>query len=349
MPVQSRCIIVDKKNASRAIEMLRKCGCIRSELRIKHVNNSIKIPIKDVNEDLISRILSDINYTLCYDFFDERTPSKTYKDILKGRIPNQVIKELPRSYDIIGDIAIIKLKSLDLIEGLKDELAKAIMKISKNVKSVYAEIPGLETEYRLRKLIHLGGEKRTLTIHREYGISMYVDVSKTYFNPSLAEEHRRIALEVREGEIVGDLFTGVGPFALHIATLKNSTIYAIDVNPYAIECLIKSIIMNENKLKGKIVPINADVRLILSILKDEVFDRVILNLPHKSLDFLPIAIEKLKRKGVAHIYLISEREELAKDMVDNVCKILRCKVTYIRRVIDYAPHKFIYRVDVVKF
>ena len=44
----------------------------------------------------------------------------------------------------------------------------------------------------------------------------HVDVAKAYFSPRLSHEHERVASLVQSGEVVTDLFSGVGPFSVLI-------------------------------------------------------------------------------------------------------------------------------------
>lgn len=343
---RAKCVKVLKDKANQVLNILSKLSIRDRNLKVKRVDDYVLIPIRDdVNHQDISKVLGNISFSICVNEFEEIIKHKSYKDLLKDKVPSQVLRLLPRSFDIVGDIAIIKLKDRAVIK-YGDEIAKAIMSIAKNVRVVYAEKPGLKGEFRVKKLTHLGGERRSWTIHKEYGIKIYVDIAKAYYNPSLAEEHRRIALMTHDSEVIADLFTGVGPFPLHIASIRYSLIYAIDKNIEAIKCLLNSITMN--KLKGRIVSINADANDFLNVIKDEVLDRVIMNLPHASLTFLGKVLPKLRRNGYVHLYLIASNEDDALNKVLNTYPSNHYSYTVnnVRRVIDYSPHKYIYRVDV---
>jgi tRNA G37 N-methylase Trm5 len=62
------------------------------------------------------------------------------------------------SYDIIGDIAIIRL--LNGYHGNARNIAEEIMKLHKNVKTVLAQTNRITGEFRLRQLIHLEARTR---------------------------------------------------------------------------------------------------------------------------------------------------------------------------------------------
>ncbi|RLF21959.1 MAG: class I SAM-dependent methyltransferase family protein, partial [Thermoprotei archaeon] len=189
------------------------------------------------------------------------------------------------------------------------------------------------------------------TIHSEYGLRFKVDVLNTYFSPRLAYEHRRVAEEVRDGEIVVDMFTGVGPFAIHIASLRRCLVYAVDLNPAAYRLLIENIKLNKRNLKGEIIPVNADVRLLAKYIRN-IANRVIMNLPEYSHEFVGTALTLLRKEGgVIHYYTFEdEPEELEKAV-----RKLRClveaqgrrilKVLKVRRVKSIAPHRWHIVVD----
>ncbi|HDH07392.1 MAG TPA: hypothetical protein ENF87_03380, partial [Thermoproteales archaeon] len=140
------------------------------------------------------------------------------KDYLRGLLTDEELKLVPSSYDIIGSrqkaVVIIELP-----ENLGDKrllVAKALMKIHKNVKSVLVKKSARKGIYRLRELEVILGEKDTEVIHVEYGYRLKLDPTKVYFSPRESTERQRIARQVREGEVVMVMFAGVGPYAFAI-------------------------------------------------------------------------------------------------------------------------------------
>ena len=342
--MRSKCVKVRRELCSKVIEVLSRAGLMRKELKFKSNGEYVKIPVMLSDERRLTRVLSYVQWEICEDDFEVSARGLTYKDLLRGSLPDNIIEELPRSYYIIGDIAVIHLP--EELTRYGSEIAEAIMKVAKNVKAVYATT-GIVGDYRLMNLIHLGGERRTWTIHKEYGINIYVDVGKAYFNPSLSEEHRRVATKVRENEVVIDLFAGVGPFALHILTSVRCRVYVVDINEHAINCFLKSIELNRKRIIGEYVAIIGDALKFVDVVKDSCVDRVIMNLPHKALEYIPKVIEKVKVNGVLHVYCIaSDREEAASKVLASAKG--RGDVEEVVKVLDYAPFKYIYRVDLVR-
>jgi len=124
-------------------------------------------------------------------------------DFLKGKIPEDLLSKVRRSYDIIGDIIVIDIpKELEPYEEL---IANALLSIHKNCKVVAKIISKTEGKFRVRRVRVIQGENRTYTLHKENGLIFYLDINKVFYTPRLATERKRIASMVQPGERVGDL------------------------------------------------------------------------------------------------------------------------------------------------
>ncbi|MEM2281292.1 MAG: class I SAM-dependent methyltransferase family protein, partial [Candidatus Bathyarchaeia archaeon] len=233
-------------------------------------------------------------------FPERRKQPKTIYEALEDKMPPHLLACLPRAIDFVGDIAIIEIPPE--LEAYKMEIGNAILQVHKNVKTVLAKAGAVKGEYRLREFNVIAGQPKTETIHREHGCQFHVDLAKAYFSPRLSHEHMRVASAVKEGETVIDMFTGVGPFAILIAkTHSNVKVYAIDINPHAVELLKKNVRLN--RVNGKVHPILGDARQIVKQQLRGTADRVIMNLPEKAMEFVEAACEALKPEGgVIHFY-----------------------------------------------
>ncbi len=204
--------------------------------------------------------------------------------------------------DIIGDIAIIKKPFGLNIEELRP-LAEALLKKIPYIRSVWAASGPVEGEYRIRAYTHLAGEKRSTTIYREHGCVFKVDITRVYISPRLSTEHRRVAEQVRPGEIVVNMYAGIGLFSIIIAKLaRPKRVYSIDINPYAYELMAENIKLN--KVGDIVIPILGDAGEIVGTrIRDEA-DRVLMPLPELALAHLPNAIRALREeRGIIHVYL----------------------------------------------
>jgi tRNA (guanine37-N1)-methyltransferase len=217
---------------------------------------------------------------------------KRLRDKLSDVLSTEQLNRVCSSFDIVGDIAIIKHNNVQNTKAV----AKVVMTIHKNIKTVFAPATRIEGNYRVRKLRLLAGENKTSTFHKESGCTFRVDVEKCYFSPRLSFEHARIARFVGAGEVVVNMFAGVGCFSILIA--KNacqSKIYSIDVNPAAVECMSENIKMND--VFSQVVPLLGDSKEIIQTQLKGVADRVLMPLPEKALEYLPFAVLALKQTG----------------------------------------------------
>lgn len=286
-------------------------------------------------------------YKYVYEEFEvQNKDPESYKDLLN--IPNDLVDQLPTSFDCIGDIILIKISSE--LERYKEDIGVALLKAQKHAQTVIAIEP-VSGELRVRSVEIIAGVNKTETVHTEYGLQMLLDVSDTYFSPRLASERKRIASLVKDDEVIVDLFTGVAPFPLMIATYAHpKKIIAIDKNPIAVEYAKKNIMRNDLLDIIDVFEADAeDAELLLDTCGLKA-DRVIMNLPFDSFRFLPIAFSILSSFGMIHFYeiikeaCIDERIGLIKkSALDHGYSIIKVNV---RKIKTYAPHEFYIGIDI---
>ena len=91
------------------------------------------------------------------------------------------------------------------------------MQTHKRIKTVLRQASPVSGDFRLRKLEWIAGERKTETVHKEYGCILKVDLGKCYFSPRLSYERNRIAHQVQPGEVMVNMFAGVGSYSIVIA------------------------------------------------------------------------------------------------------------------------------------
>lgn len=208
------------------------------------------------------------------------------------------LADIYNSYDIIGDIAIIRVTEKSM--KYSQLIGETIMDIHKNVNTVLAQTSPVHGDLRLRKLEFVAGEDKTTTRHKEYGCLFSVDVEKCYFSPRLLYERMRIAEQVENGEVVVNMFAGVGCFSIIIAQHSQAEkIYSIDINPAAFHFMQENVRLNQ--VFGEVIPMQGDAKEVIQKKLCHVADRVLMPLPKKALEYLPSALLALK-KGVGYVH-----------------------------------------------
>lgn len=214
--------------------------------------------------------------------------------MLQGLQSEKNLRLIYKSYDIVGDIAIVQVS-----ESLKQKsrkIAEDIMETHKKVKSVWGQYSPVSGDFRLRTLKWVAGEMRTETIHKEFGCIFKVDIAHCYFSPRLSYERQRIAQQVRSAEVVVNMFAGVGCYSIIIAKhSKADKIYSIDLNPIAIKYMQDNIKLN--KVEGKVFAIQGDAKEVIKEKMQESADRILMPLPQLAYSYLDYAIFTLKPNG----------------------------------------------------
>jgi tRNA (guanine37-N1)-methyltransferase len=332
---------------------------INHKFKILHENEDILFPIYK-NQEFIDYITETFINRIKFEIvFKEGIPNLNYKprsvqEALEGKIPENHIAFIPKSYDIIGDIVIIEFDKFSdfnqkLAYDYKRKISAAIMEVNRNVKTVFEKKSEVKGPYRLRDLEFLAGEDKSETIHKENDCLFKLDVKKTYFSPRLVFERRRVATSfIKEDELIVDMFSGVGTFSIQIARTNKVKIYAFDVNANAYEYLKENVSIN--KSKGEVYTYNIDVKDLLE--EDDQLgkklchkaDRIIMNLPECSIEFVDVACYLTKKSGgILHFYQFTEKpnpiEKTFKDLefALNLCEWEIESIIESKIVKNYSP------------
>jgi len=347
MQVESECIKIPKKLGEKTLVLARNLNVVNNELEIHRDRDSIYVPLarplsaeelKMFGQQLTSFIVSR------HVFSERKKKEASIIELLKNKIPKNLLASAPHAIDFVGDIAIVEIPS-ELCK-YQNLIGKTILEANSNVRTVLAKAGIVSGTYRLREFAIIAGEPKTETIHKEYGCQYHVDVAKAYFSPRLSFEHNRVSNLVKENEVIVDLFAGVGPFAIQIAkTHKNVDVYAVDVNPRAIEFLKKNI--RSNRVDEKVHPILGDARQVVKDRLSGVADRVIMNLPETAAEFVDVACAAMKKKGgIVHFYAFANvqnpMEAVGLQFKEAVANSGRkvVKTLFSRHVRETAPYEW---------
>ncbi|MBY9017196.1 MAG: class I SAM-dependent methyltransferase family protein [Candidatus Lokiarchaeota archaeon] len=345
----------------------KKLRIIHPDYQIEYDGNYILFPIKDLTDEQFHELNKTLKNQFSIEIMNKKGTSKrkidrrTLEDFLENTLPNDVLNIIPRSYDVIGNIAIVEFdRFLELSQKksikYKNQVASAIIHVNKGLKSVYEKKSEIKGEYRLREFSILKGPDNPETIHKENKCLFKLDIKTTYFSPRLVYERNRIATsQFNENENITDMFAGVGPFSIQIAKNHPVNIYSFDINPAACKYLEDNVRLN--KVNDKITVHNLDVKNLVDTnstlgetLKNSM-DRVIMNLPEKAVNFLDVACFLLKESGgIIHYYLFNEKSSTIEQTIQNLEKKFDeekyhiVKILSSRKVKGYSP-----KIDLLSF
>lgn len=266
---------------------------------------------------------------------------KNLREALQDTLTEGELEELGTSFDIVGDIAIIKLS--DSLLGKKEEIGGGLMKVHEHLNTVLRQTSPVSGEFRTRDLEVIAGEPKTETVHKEHGCSFRVDLSEVYFSPRLAHERFRIAKKVEPGEVVTNMFAGVGCYSILIAKhAEPEKVYSIDKNPKAAEYMRENI--RRNKASATVVPIEGDARDAIEEHLRGVSKRVLMPLPEFARDFFNVAIQTLKSEGgIIHFYDYGEEPDPFRSSLEFArqnAKSRGMEVKGKRIIRSYAPNLY---------
>jgi len=327
--MESSCVVVPLQEGERARVYLLKRGLLRLDLKPFTQEGVLVLPTKHVESSLPSGWVVDRAS------FPQRPPKTLgHRDLL----PSPVRSLVPRAFDVVGDIAILRLP-LPLLNSRDPGAIRTLGKVGQAFLSAHPSIkvvaatPGVGGEYRVREIRLIGGEARTETVHQEYGMRLKLDVARVYFSPRLAQEHQRVASQVRANETVIDMFAGVGPFSI-LAAKRGAEVYAIEKNSVAAQYLRENVGLN----RVHVTVIEGDAREQIRKLKG---NRIIMNLPHHAQDYFYDALSSLKLPGVIHYYRICGDVPKERELIKRECErmgLLGVQVTP-RVVGTFSPTK----------
>ena len=222
--------------------------------------------------------------------------------LLQDKLPHEKLALLPRSFEVIGDIAIINIPPA--LDDEKYIIAEALSVQRKDIKTVLRKLNKIEGTARIADFELLLGN-RTTTHHRENGCIFQLDVTRTFFSGKMYFERLRIAQKVKDCEDVLVLFAGVGPFLIPIKKKRNVNITGLDNNLAA--CLFLKKNLELNHIEANIV--HGDARHINNLFKKS-FDRIVMPAPYGQDFFLDIAQNILKPDGYVHFYTFKKDFEI---------------------------------------
>jgi tRNA G37 N-methylase Trm5 len=218
---------------------------------------------------------------------------------------------IPRSYDVIGDVAILhtlpdRIATQDNEHSDNDSdqvlwkkaIGDAILQRNHNIKVVVARSSNLDGSERAPGIngiqVLTGPIDRIqriplITTHREYGVSCIVNIHHTFFSPRMGQERIRICEQIGVGnddtekEHVLILFAGICMDAFLIAARTDAiSVTAIESNEHAIACARKGHLMLErnkicidNHAAQRLQIIHGDCLQVIPILPSKHYHRIV--------------------------------------------------------------------------
>uniref|UniRef100_A0A8C2NJC2 tRNA (guanine(37)-N1)-methyltransferase n=1 Tax=Capra hircus TaxID=9925 RepID=A0A8C2NJC2_CAPHI len=287
----------------------------------------------------------------------DRTAFKKTVTIPVLKVRKEVVNKLMRS---LKRAALQRPGIKRVIEDPEDEEGQVMIDKNPGITSAVNKINNIDNTYRNFEMEVLSGEENMMTKVRENNYTYEFDFSKVYWNPRLSTEHSRITELLKPGDVLFDVFAGVGPFAIPAAK-KNCTVFANDLNPESHKWLLHNCKLNKVDQKVKVFnldgkdflrgPVREELMQQLGPLSKERKHSVhiVMNLPAKAIEFLsackalldgqPCGSELLP---IVHCYSFSKDANPAKDVQQRAGTVLGISLeacSSVHLVRNVAPNK----------
>lgn len=255
---------------------------------------------------------------------------------LETKLTEKELNLLPRSYQIVGRILLLKLKP-ELLKHRK-LIGAAILELLPYLQTVCLQKRIFSIE-RKPNIEAIAGKKSFLSIHKENGCLFEIDVSKSMFSKGNKEEKMRLAKSVAQNETIVDMFAGIGYWTIPMAKLsKAKNIFAIDINPEAVKFLERNAFLNN--MSEKIEILNGNCADFAGLLENTA-DRIIMGYLFETEKFLPAALKMAKNSCIIHFHRNVEMEKIEqlKKRISETAEKSGCEIQVIsvRKVKSYAP------------
>ncbi|KAK1339266.1 hypothetical protein QTO34_019946 [Cnephaeus nilssonii] len=204
-------------------------------------NNSFEEAELSILKQLnVSPQISKYNLELTYENFKS-------EEILRAVLPEG--QDVTSGFSRVGHIAHLNLRDHQL--PFKHLIGQVMIDKNPGITLAVNKINNIDNTYRNFQMEVLYGEENMMTKVRENNYTYEFDFSKVYWNPRLSTEHSRITELLKPGDVLFDVFAGVGPFAIPAAK-KNCTVFANDLNPESYKWLLHNCKLNkvDNKVKS---------------------------------------------------------------------------------------------------
>ncbi len=209
-------------------------------------------------------------------------------------------KRSGRGYQKLGD-ALIFHGDKPTAEELNE------VRCHENPKTLYW-ITGHEGVMRRPRIVRLEGPGGIVT-HHESGIIYRLDIEQVMFSQGNREEKSRISEMINPGEIVADMFAGIGYFTLGMAR-RGAEVHAMEINPTSFGFLEQNISLN--RLDKMIRAKNGDCRDCVS----GVYDRI--HMGHfDAVSFLNTALNHVHQGTILHVHMLGDRSNEIRNILSD--------------------------------
>lgn len=171
-----------------------------------------------------------------------------YENMSTDEVLRQVLPsgaEVPSSFETVGHVAHLNLR--DELLPHRRAIAQVLLDKNPRLRTVVNKVGAIETEFRTFPMEVLAGDDDLSVEVSESGCRFRFNFRDVYWNSRLHTEHGRVLDCMQRGDVVCDMFCGVGPFAVPAAK-RGFDVFANDLNPSSHRHLVENAKINKVQL-----------------------------------------------------------------------------------------------------
>ncbi len=257
------------------------------------------------------------------------------KDLYDGDLPG----ELPRRWERFSDVAIMPHGSFEADGWSPDETLWEAVAGALGAKRL-ARMGEVSGEFRESGVEMLLGDDDWV-VRRESGVDYGYPMTRCMFSAGNINERRRMGEVVSEGEVVVDLYAGIGYYTLPALVHGRAAVHACEWNPEAVKALRWG--LDANGVGDRCLIHEGDNKTNTESLAG-VADRVFLGLLPSSEEGLYVALEVLSpRGGTLHVHGLAPSKDhfsWVDEVLSNASSLRpgSSLSNSLTKVKSYAPH-----------
>jgi tRNA wybutosine-synthesizing protein 2 len=265
---------------------------------------------------------------------ESRPPPRDPVTVLRERFASAGIplEFGPARWERIGDVLVLRFGKAATAH--REKIAQIYAEVL-GARTVVEDVSGIHGVLRTPEVRVLWGGG-TETVHIEGSVGYKLDVARVMFSSGNLAERMGVVRLIRSGDVVVDLFAGIGYFTLPIAVhARPEAVYACELNPIAFQYLLENLRLNR---VANVIPRLGDCR---ATAPRDVADVVLLG-HFDARAYLDVAFATLRGTGLVVYHELAARERFPEDPLRHLSDAARTQWYDVesaraRIVKSYAP------------